>query len=473
MNLRRYPNRPQQTAITVLLTFATLTCASVTANGQNPLRTNNQVATTQAGSSLQPQALNAQAQINAQEIPPPTFEAIDPNVQQTSYAAPMLFNGGAPMDAMGGDISCDSCGMVGGGSCRACGLSRLWGSVEYLHWWEKKSRLPLLATTSEEGTIRDNAGVEGFATTSELFGNQTVADNPLSGMRFTLGIWGQGGDSGGLGFQYFALEKRTNEFNADSQTFPILGRPFFNVTLNEQDALLLGFPNLFAGNMQVRSISETEGGSVFLRSLARCGYNFRFDWLMGYRFMAVDEALSVDSTLQFLADDGLTPAGTVITQNDSFDFNNRFHGFDIGIMGHSRDGRWMMDLWARLALGNMNQDVDISGSTTTTIPAVISDTVNSGLLTQPSNIGNHQADRFAVIPEFTINLGYEISPRFDLWVGYTVLYVSRVARMGENLDRRVNLTQGGALVGEALPIYQIEETDFLLQGLNFGLNFEF
>lgn len=430
--------------------------------------------------------VNAQA-ITPNPLRPASVAAPVPNrmqsVGQLSYEQPMLVDGGeavfGPAEFSAGEFevgefACDACGMPGGGNCSACGMSRLWGSIEYLMWWEEGSDLPLLVTSSEAGTDRDIAGVEGFATTRTVFGNETVEDNPLNGLRLTLGLWSKGGDYCGFGLQYFGLEKRSFDFNATSRELPILARPFFNITLDERDSLLLGFPDLFAGNINIRSTSENQGGSFFFRSLARTGCNYRFDWILGYRYLAADEGLFINNRLQFLEDDGLTPAGTVISQRDDFDFSNRFHGLDLGMMGQSRDGRWMMDVWGRVAIGNMHQQVDINGSSTTTLPNFDPAAGLGGLLTQRSNIGRFEADEFAIVPELTVNLGYEISCHFDFWVGYTALYANRVARMSQGLDRAVNLTQlTGTTVGEPRPIYVIEDTDFLLQGLNFGLNFTY
>jgi hypothetical protein len=58
-----------------------------------------------------------------------------------------------------------------------------------------------------------------------------------------------------------------------------------------------------------------------------------------------------------------------------------------------------------------------------------------------------------------------------LFSGYDLLYWSRVARPGEQIDLAVNPTQlpPGTLAGVARPIPTGRDTDLLLQGLTSGI----
>ena len=44
-----------------------------------------------------------------------------------------------------------------------------------------------------------------------------------------------------------------------------------------------------------------------------------------------------------------------------------------------------------------------------------------GVFAQPSNIGHHQRDRFAVVPEAALKVGYRLTSWASLFVGYTFL----------------------------------------------------
>ena len=106
-----------------------------------------------------------------------------------------------------------------------------------------------------------------------------------------------------------------------------------------------------------------------------------------------------------------------------------------------------------------------------------------GLLAEPSNIGIRSQDRFAVIPEMGVKLGYNFTPNIKAFVGYTFMYVSNVARPGDQIDRTVNISQqpillgttavNPPLVGAARPFPLFQTTDFWAQGVNFGLEIQY
>ena len=157
-----------------------------------------------------------------------------------------------------------------------------------------------------------------------------------------------------------------------------------------------------------------------------------------------------------------------------FDADNDYHAGELGLMGQSVDGPWTLDFVATVALGEMNERVKISGETVTT-PRT-GDPVNlvGGLLTQSSNIGTYEQSPFTVMPEATFTLGYFLTPSLNLTIGYSFLYVNNLARPGRMVDTSVNLTQQtGDLEGPARPAFAFKESDFWLQGMNFGLNWAF
>jgi hypothetical protein len=96
-------------------------------------------------------------------------------------------------------------------------------------------------------------------------------------------------------------------------------------------------------------------------------------------------------------------------------------------------------------------------------------------LAQPTNIGHFTQTRFAVVPQFGINVGYKINDNWRVFVGYDFLYWSKVARPGDQIDRVVNTTQvaGGTLVGEARPRFLFQDTHYWAQGFSGGLEFRY
>jgi len=69
----------------------------------------------------------------------------------------------------------------------------------------------------------------------------------------------------------------------------------------------------------------------------------------------------------------------------------------------------------------------------------------------------------------------QLTRRLKARVGYSLLWVNRVARAGEQIDPVVNVTQfpilsgNGPLIGKARPALKLAETDFWAHGLNVGL----
>jgi hypothetical protein len=85
-----------------------------------------------------------------------------------------------------------------------------------------------------------------------------------------------------------------------------------------------------------------------------------------------------------------------------------------------------------------------------------------GLLSQASNIGYYDRDRFAVIPEARIALNYDLTPRLSVGVGYDFVYWNRVALAGDQVDTRVDVTQ--TLPN---PSFAFREGDFFVHAVTF------
>jgi hypothetical protein len=106
-------------------------------------------------------------------------------------------------------------------------------------------------------------------------------------------------------------------------------------------------------------------------------------------------------------------------------------------------------------------------------------TLAGGVLALPTNSGHFNRDRFAVVPEIDINVGYQVSRHLRAFLGYSFLYASNVVRPGDTIDRTVNLTQlpsslgPGVLTGAARPMPLLKDTEFWAQGMNFGLEFRY
>jgi hypothetical protein len=164
------------------------------------------------------------------------------------------------------------------------------------------------------------------------------------------------------------------------------------------------------------------------------------------------------------------------TLTDSFRTNNQFYGGQLGTVIEWRMGRWSVDLRGKVALGATRESARISGSEVdTNLGTGQQVQFASGLLALPTNSGHFSRDAFTVVPEAGLNVGYQVTDHMRLFVGYTLLYWSRVARPGQQIDTTLNTTQlsGGQLVGPARPAFAFHGTDFWAQGVNFGLELRY
>ncbi len=121
----------------------------------------------------------------------------------------------------------------------------------------------------------------------------------------------------------------------------------------------------------------------------------------------------------------------------------------------------------------------IDGSTSLIVPGTPTVTVPGGLFAQPTNIGQQSRNEFGIIPEAGVSVGYQIADCVRVYGGYSVLYFRNdVLRTGTAIDRSINATQIPSLsfgpVGtETRPAAVVQNADFWLQGVHFGVEIDF
>src|SRR5262249_17406064 len=157
---------------------------------------------------------------------------------------------------------------------------------------------------------------------------------------------------------------------------------------------------------------------------------------------------------------------------DRFATVNEFHGFDVGLRGEVREGPWILQGRAQLAVGNNHEVLDVSGATTVTEPGMAPVTRPGGLLALESNIGHFSRDRTVVIPEFGVKVGYQVTSCLRLYAGYSLLYWGDVARPGNQVDLNVNptlLPPVTAPAGLLRPAPRFQDSSFWAQGIDLGV----
>lgn len=345
--------------------------------------------------------------------------------------------------------------------------------------------VPALATTGPTpqfpGILGDPPGM-----VSVLFGDTTIHDQIRPGGRLQIGLWLDECQKFGIEGEYLALDEATTHFRMWSDGNPIVSRPFIDDATGQETIQRVAFPrgnnNSLDGAINVDAVSRFQSAGARLRfALCRedvdwtgpCGTDvalhdsYRTQLLVGYRFLRLDDRL--DITEQLTSTDPAVGAGALLLQ-DKFSTNNQFHGGEVGMQFEMCRNRWVFEFLPKIALGNNHMTANVAGFTQTTAPVTGTRTYEPvGLLTTATNSGLHSRDQFAVVPEMSLEVGYQLTRHTRATFGYTFIYWSQVARAGDQIDRRVPIPGDVTTTGH--PTFPFETTGFWAQAMNFGLDF--
>ena len=354
---------------------------------------------------------------------------------------------------------------------------RFYMGAEYLMWWQRAANVPPLVISSPAG---GPAPLLGQANTTVLYNN--IPDPIRSGGRFTLGMWMSHFDNR-LGFEvnYFTLGRQSNTAVFSSNGDPQLARPFNDTTPPALNGVPGPNAEIFAtngvtGTATIHTFSQVWGLEGNLRYKWLCGPNYWIDIVGGYRYLNLSEGIDITESLQVNA----APFFSSLEQ-ESFRTRNQFNGVQLGLEGETRLwNRWFFGWSTKLAMGNVNEVIDISGSSTFAATRFGPVTQQGALLATPTNIGHYTANRFAVLPETGLKLGVNLTDHLRLYFGYDFMYLSNVVRPGDQTAFRPTPFGPGAgnflpaaAAGPRQPAVLFKTTDYWAQGLNFGLQYRY
>lgn len=348
---------------------------------------------------------------------------------------------------------------------------RVWGRFEWLYWAGSGQSLPPLVTVAPPNTPRAVAGVIGQPTTLTQFGGRRANNDFRNGFRFTGGWWVDDDQTIGWEADFFFLSRSRDGVAASSDGSAIITRPFFDAGAGLPAAELVSFPGVLAGSVTADATSQVIGGGISRLHNLCCDPCGRVDLIYGFRYLHLGDTVSVTENLTALGQASRVTPGTTFVVNDQFDTSNDFYGGVIGVRGERRLGSYFIGGHMSVALGGVVQTTTIDGST---VIGGVRQT--GGLLAQPTNIGTYRRSAFAVVPEVGARIGFQVTEHARVYGGYNFMYLSNVARAGDQIDTRVNpalLPPRGNVTGPAVPVFQDRTTDFWLQGVNLGLEVRF
>ena len=369
-------------------------------------------------------------------------------------------------------------GYLGGPTGLLTGGGNFIFSADYLLWYAKSESQPTLFTTSPP----NSRGIIGQPGTTSVLGGPTFQDNLHGGARFGAQYWFGQQRIWGIGGDLFFLGRNGETYSLNSHQYPVLARPFYNLNLNQNDSELVGFPGILNGSASVTTETSIFGGGADFRRriVGQCGGCSTLDMLAGFRGMKISEGLTISEAIATAPGVTLPNNAVYSTVTDSFQTENQFYGFNMGLAGEIRRGRWFLNGKATVALGDVFEQLEIAGGQTVTTPGGVQ-AFNGGLYALPTNSGTFTRNKFAVLPEVGFQVGYFLTPHWRVGVGYNFLYLSNMIRPADQIDPGLDVTKipnfnlpGGPAVNPLpypRPAPTFRETDFFLQGISFSLQF--
>ena len=372
--------------------------------------------------------------------------------------------------------------------------ARVTVSMDYLAWWVKGAPLaaPLISTgpsANEEGfLVNPDTTILYGAPFAPAVGGRDHQDLGLfSGGQLTLAYALDPARGIGLEASGFGLASRSAGYQA-SGALPTVGDgngiriPVYNSipydigvprdNVAAENGLPVSIPGVIGGQAQVSNRLSLWGLDVSGTDDLLRGGPYTVTGLAGLRYLSLAEDFDLSDAFYGLSGPFLGQSGTV---RDHFGTSNRFIGAGFGLRGTASWGPISLVGTFRVAFGDMNQELNVAGSY---------DAVNftpsagpEGIFAQPANSGRRTKDAFAVVPELSVKLGYDITPNLRVTVGYDALYMNDVVRPGDQISHSVPkgqiFQQGGLAISTTSPARLFRTTDFYAQGLSAGLSVRF
>jgi hypothetical protein len=379
------------------------------------------------------------------------------------------------------------------------GASKYWFGADYLLWQPKSFQTDYpFVTTSAAADL----GVLGRASTFGLCTDKNIAFGSAAGFRVWGGMAFDDAGMAGVEFGGFLLETRSkgSEFSGNSVGFPVLAIPFFDNSTGAAGSYVISFPGINTGSARVEAETRSWGAeaNAVYNAFGGPGGGGGLQFLCGARYFELEERFSLNTTSTtfgvppasvggtFFPGGGGFFAGTdfsgsapfTVTTSDSIRTFNEFYGAQVGFRGDACWGKWTLGFVGKAAAGINRQRVDITGESTL-IGGGTASTQPGGIVFGAPDLCRVRKDRFAILPEGNINLGYNLTSNCRINVGYNFLYINSVVRpLAIAQPPNTDVTQiptsptfGGSSDSGRRDV--LNDTDFYLHGFNFGFQISF
>ena len=368
------------------------------------------------------------------------------------------------------DSGCGSSALISG-----CGnqSSEYWVNMESLLWFGQRRQVPTLITSAGLGVL-PVAGAPGV--TNEFGGGDGLSSGLLTGYSLSGGKYLDACQKIAVGGRVFGIFQNTQSRTVASDGSTSVGIPFYNIGISAEDAYLVAYNT---GNVPVSAGTVTARADLNMLGAEASGYfllgrscNHRVDLVSGYTYNKLKDSTTLVSTTtdQFVGN--LIPDGTVFRTNDLFETENNFHGAHLGMLSSVVHKRVTLSTLAKVSFGSMNQTASVRGFTSQSLNGVGAN-FPGGILTQQSNITEFSRNTFAFLPEMRVKMGYALSDRIQMTVGYSFMYWSSVALSGNQIDRTVDFSQALGGAPSTRPAFSFADSGYWMHGVDLGLTMSY
>jgi hypothetical protein len=276
-----------------------------------------------------------------------------------------------------------------------CEAARFWADGEFLMWWVKRAPDP-----------------SGGSTDFGLF----------PGLKLDVGGWLGPAEKWGLEGSGFFLGRQSNTLGVAAGSVPFVATGGASAFQDSQ---------LWGADFNV------------LYNLYRDSRFYTY-LLGGFRYLGLQEDLKAYAAgTVVIPTTGEVEAGTA---NARLMAQNNFYGGQIGARAGWHFERWFVDITGKIALGVTNEGLTSSAT------VIGADGAAAAFQSRQSK------GEFAALPEVNLRVGYDITRNIHAFVGYDFLYISSVARPGNQ---------------PSFGLSSINSSSFWAQGLNFGVEVSF
>jgi len=325
----------------------------------------------------------------------------------------------------------------------------LYLDTEALYWSISGTKVPPLLTTGIPMPPGFPQGALGMPGTRVLLGGSDTDTGFKPGGRVRAGFWFDRDHSIGFEGSYFYLCQDTAKASQSSDGSIFLGVPLVTGTGAETVLPLAGAGIPGMGGLQVTN--RMWGAEANVKGNLLAGPYGHLDLIGGFRVVGFDENLNFRTASAI--------AGDTLTTHDAFVTRNRFWGGQFGFNSEHRWGCLSVDITTKLALGGTNEIVKTGG-----MSSFAGSVATSGILVNGLNFGRFSRNQFAVLPEFGIKFGWQLTECMRATLGYNLMYLSEAVRPGEQIDR---------VVGAGHPQFSWKSSDVFVHGVTAGLEMRY